>query len=188
MPFDHEGFSLMKNCAAECRVMYLMRVIPPRPLVTFMEDFYKLLHMGFEVLLGKIEEKWWRSAQLPARFSGMAIRSGLRTFGAQHLYSLAQSAKNFDRIVNGWNAVAIAKEETGAWLNDACEQSVDIELWVNRMKERKDARANNRVEGFNYNYSLAQLCELDEQKKVSKLMSIKERLHIEAHSDQTHAG
>ena len=72
-------------------------------------------------------------------------------------------------------------------MNDSCEQSVDIELWLNRMKERKDARANYWLKGFNYNYSLAQICELYEQKKVSKLMSIKERLHIEAHSGQTHA-
>ena len=126
----------MKSCAAECRVMYLMRVIPPQQLMTFMEDFDKVLHRGFEELLGiKIEQKWWRLAQLPAKFGGMGLRSGLRTFGAQHLCSLAKSAKNVDRIVNGWNAVAIAKAETRAWLNDACEQSVDIELWKNRMKE-----------------------------------------------------
>ena len=25
MPFKHEGFTLLKSCAAECRVMYLMR-------------------------------------------------------------------------------------------------------------------------------------------------------------------
>ena len=187
MPFKHEGFTLMKSCAAECRVMYLMRVIPPQQLMTFMEDFDKVLHRGFEELLGiKIEEKWWRLAQLPAKFGGMPLRSGLRTFGAQHLCSLAKSAKKVDRIVNGWDVVGIANSETGTWLKDSCEQSVDIEFWVNRLKEGKDAKAKYRVDGCNYNYSLSQLCELNEQKIVSKLMSIKERLHIEAHSGQTH--
>ena len=57
MPFKHEGFTLLKTCAAECRVMYLMRVIPPRQLVRFMEYWDKVLHKGFEGLIGiRIEE------------------------------------------------------------------------------------------------------------------------------------
>ena len=89
MPFKHEGFTLLRSCAAECRVMYLMRVIPPRQLAKFLEGFDRVLQKGFEGLLGiKIEEKCWRLAQLPTKFGGMAVRSGLRTFGAQHLCSL----------------------------------------------------------------------------------------------------
>ena len=60
MPFKHEAFTLLKSCAAECRVMYLMRVVPPHQLRSFMVDFDKVLHEGFEGLLGiTIEEKWW---------------------------------------------------------------------------------------------------------------------------------
>ena len=32
IPYKHEGFTLLRHCAAECRVMYLMRVLPPRQL------------------------------------------------------------------------------------------------------------------------------------------------------------
>ena len=39
MPFKHEAFTLLKNCVAECRVMYLMRVLPPNQLRSFMEEF-----------------------------------------------------------------------------------------------------------------------------------------------------
>ena len=188
MPFKHEGFTLLKNCAAECRVMYLMRVIPPRQLDSFMKDFDQLLKKGFEELLGTtIGEKWWRQAQLPPKFGGMAVRSGLRTHGAQHLCSLAKCADDVDRIVGGWNAVEVARRETEAWLNNACEEVVDIEVLVTRLRSEEEDRANDWFAGLNYHYSLAQLCELNEQKNVSRLMSSKERLHIEAHSGLSHA-
>ena len=77
LPYKHEAFTLLKNCAAECRVMYLMRVIPPRQLGKFMENFDELLQRGFEKLLGiQITEKWWRLSQLPPKYGGMALRSG----------------------------------------------------------------------------------------------------------------
>ena len=117
----------------------------------------------------------------------MALRSGLRTHGAQHLYSIAKSADNVDRIVGGWDAVAVARRETEAWLNSACEEKVDIEALVSRLQSGEKERLNNLFGGRYYRYSLAQLCELNEQKIISKLMSSRERLHIEAHSGQTHA-
>ena len=153
--------------------MYLMRVLPPRQLGKFMTDFDKVLHTGFEGLLGiKIDEKWWRLAQLPPKFGGMSLRSGLRTFGAQHLYSLAKSANNVDRIVNGWDVVDIARRETGVWLSKACEEKVDIEVLVNQLSAGKNNKPNDCIDGLNYNYSLAQLCELNEQKRISRLMSL----------------
>ena len=43
VPYKHEAFTLLRSCAAECRVMYLMRVIPPRQLEGFMKDFDAML-------------------------------------------------------------------------------------------------------------------------------------------------
>ena len=48
-------------------------------------------------------------------------------------------------------------------------------------------KAYDQVNSYKYNYSLAQLCELNEQRIVSKLMTMKDRLHIEAHSGPTHS-
>ena len=43
-----------------------------------MEDFDAVLRKGFEDLIGKtLEGRWWRVAQLPAKFGGMAMRGGL---------------------------------------------------------------------------------------------------------------
>ena len=120
-------------------------------------------------------------AQLPAKFGDMAVR----TFGAQHLCSLAKSAHNVERIVGEWDVVTAVKCETEDWLKNTCEESVDVEVLVNRQRAG-DYKANAQVPGCTCNYSLAQLCELNEQKKVSKLMSLKERLNIEAHSGQNH--
>ena len=89
MPFKHEACTLLRSCAAECRVTYLMRILPPSQLALFMEEFDAVLRKGFEDLIGKsIEHKWWRLAQLPAKFGGMAMRSGLRTFGAKNTLCL----------------------------------------------------------------------------------------------------
>ena len=55
-----------------------------------------------------------------------------------------------------------------------------------RLQSGKE-KVNDGVGGSHYQYSLAQRCELSEQKMVSKLMSTKERTHIEAHSGQNHA-
>ena len=188
MPFKHEGFTLLRSCASECRVMYLMRVLPPSQLGSFMTEFDQLLKRGFEEMLGiSIEEKWWRLAQLPPKYGGMALRSGLRTLGAQHLCSIAKCADNVDRIVGGWDVVATAKRDTEDWLNNACAEKVDIEGWVSKLRKKETNEANGWFAGSNYRYSLPQLCELYEQTSVSKLMSTKERLHIEAHSGQSHA-
>ena len=59
LPYKHEAFTLLRSCAAECRVMYLMRVLPPRQLVNFMERFDKVLKKGFEALIGIQNEEEW---------------------------------------------------------------------------------------------------------------------------------
>ena len=142
--------------------MYLMRVIPPRQLANFMQDFDQVLRKGFEKLLGAtMREKWWRLAQLPPKFGGMAVRSGLRTHGAQHLCSLAKSSDDVDRIVGGWDVVAVAKCETEVWLNSACEESVDIEALMTQQRSGEEDRGYTCVTDSNYHYSLAQLSELN---------------------------
>ena len=62
MPYAHEACTLLRSCAAECRVVYLMRILPPRQMTCFLQEFDKLLKKGFEKILGIwLPEKWWRS-------------------------------------------------------------------------------------------------------------------------------
>ena len=128
MPYKHEACTLLRSCAAECRVTYLMRILQPKVIASFMRDFDAILRKGFEKLIGKnLEDRWWRAAQLPAKFGGMAMRSGLRTFGAQHIVSLAKTSNEVKRIVGDWDACTVAKQDTEEWLLKACQGEVTVE-------------------------------------------------------------
>ena len=150
--------------------MYLMRVIPPKQLKWFMHEFDAVLEKGFHELVGiRLEKKWWRLAQLPPKYGGMGIRSGLRTFGAQHLCSLVKSSCNVGKIVGSWNVDAVARRDTEDWLNNAREEKVDIADLIHRIQAR-DATAISHhnaslseILSSQYQYSLVQLCELTEQ-------------------------
>ena len=121
MPYAHEACTLLRCCGAECRVTYLTRILPPRQVHDFMLKFDKILRTGFERIIGTtLSEKWWRLAQLTPKFGGMSMRSGLTTYGAQHLVSLAKSAAEVERIVGKYDVLQLAKRETQSWLNHEC--------------------------------------------------------------------
>ena len=186
MPHSHEACTLLRCCGAECRVTYLMRILPPRQIHDFMLKFNKILRKGFEKLIGTtLSEKWWRLAQLTPKFGGMSMRSGLTTYGAQHLVSLAKSAAEVERIVGKYDVLQLAKRETQSWLNHACSDGFDIEEVV---AKHRAARHDNELghQGSQIRYSIAQTCELHEHKKVLTLMSREEKIHIEAHSGPDH--
>lgn len=130
MPYKHEAFSLLRSCAAECRVRYLMLVLPPQQISEFMKGFDKVLRKGFEYILGcSICNRWWRLAKLSPKFGGMLMRSGLHTFRVQHLLSISKSAVKVKRIVNGWNGIEVAKRETGGMAKQClsrCREPIDV--------------------------------------------------------------
>ena len=39
MPYRHEACNLLRSCASECRVTYLMRILPPCKIASFMREF-----------------------------------------------------------------------------------------------------------------------------------------------------
>ena len=188
MPYRHEACTLLRSCAAECRVTYLTRILPPRQIASFMKKFDAVLRKGFEDLVGKsLEDKWWRLAQLPAKFGGMAMRSGLLTFGAQHIVSLTKTSAEVKRIVGFYDAFTVAERETELWLTKACGGEVTVEQIVKEIndKQRKEDALGLEIKREK-SYSVAQRCEIHEHRKVCGLMSPEERIHIEAHSGANH--
>ena len=131
MPQAHEACTLLRCFGAECRVTYLMRILPPRQIDDFMIKFDGVLREGFEKLIGtKLSNKWWRLTQLTPKFGGISMRSGLTTYGAQHLVSLSKSATEVKRIVGEYDVLQVAKREAGTWLDEMCCGNVDIEELV----------------------------------------------------------
>ena len=91
LPYKHEACSLLQHCASQCKVVHLLRTIPPRLTTPFARKFDRILRNGFEKLLGvPLEEKWWRLARLPARHGGFFMRSGYSTLGAQYTVSVVK--------------------------------------------------------------------------------------------------
>ena len=104
----------------------------------FMERFDNVLKKGFESLIGiKLEERWWRLLQLPAKYGGMSLRSGLQTYGAQHLSSLSKSSDDVERIIGSLNLITVAKRDTEEWLNNALEEKVDLVKIMDEIKTQK---------------------------------------------------
>ena len=69
MPFKHEAFTLLRYCAAECRVTHLCRTVPPVQIKSFLEKFDRLIRKGFEKMIGiELEDRWWRICKLPSKF------------------------------------------------------------------------------------------------------------------------
>ena len=99
---------------------------------------------------------------MPPKFGGMSMRSGLHTFGAQHLVSISKSAIEVNRIVKGWNSIEVAKRETEAWLNNVCWETVSIETWVKKLQVEHEDIAED-LHPHTHKYSLTYLCELNEQ-------------------------
>ena len=96
MPHKHEAATLLRSTAAECRVVYLMRILPPTQISRFISDFDATLRKGFEQLLGiPMDDLSWEIAKLPPKYGGMGWRTGLHTFGAHYIASLS---KNSERI------------------------------------------------------------------------------------------
>ena len=138
MPFRHEAYTLLRSCAAECRVVYLMRTLLQRQIRKFMQLFNELVKKGFEAIIGaNLPQRWWRVAQLQPKYGGMAMRTGLYTHGAHHLTSLTKTASSVARIVGDYDLEDIVRREIETWLRKACGNEIDILTIISEIKQRK---------------------------------------------------
>ena len=97
MPFKMEAFSLMKACLSKCKIVHLMRSMPPNEIRNFLTGYDNVLRRAFEKLINKkLEDKWWGVARMNSKYGGMGLKCGLKTTAAQHLTSLVMS---FDDIL-----------------------------------------------------------------------------------------
>ena len=68
MPYKHEAATLLRSTAAVCRVVYLMRILPPTQISRFIHDFDATLRQGFEqILVIPMDDLRWELAKLPPK-------------------------------------------------------------------------------------------------------------------------
>ena len=92
MPHKHEAATLLKNSAAVCRVVYLMRILPPTQISTFIRECDVRLRRGFEEILGiRKGDIGWEIAKLPPKYGGMGWKTGSHTHGALYIASLTKT-------------------------------------------------------------------------------------------------
>ena len=192
LTYTHEACTLMRSCTSECRVVYLIRILPPTHIREFMLKFDETLRKGFEKLLGKkLIDKWWQVAQLASKYGGLTMRSGIRTYGAHYITSLAKTATSVRRIVKDYRLLEFAISEVGDWLASDCDSKHTVkDLFLRSLSNTQDAKkAQNPLISSDWNnLSAPQTCELHEHKRILRWMSREETLHIEAHQGQTTNG
>ena len=168
MPQKHEAFSLLQGCVSACRVTHLARTVPPRQIAAFFDEFDTVLRAAFEELIGtELEDRWWRQCQMTGKNGGISLRSGKNTFGAQHVMSLLVTEGLVKRFVPDYDVVSVIKEECAAWFEEKCAGSIEIEKIVEHFRSHKeiDTGVADVFQGGSYKLSLAQTCELFEQRE-----------------------
>ena len=86
MPYKMEAFTLSRNCLKQGKVTHLMKIIPPKQNIKFLEEYDEVLGGGFVGVIGmKLADKRCAQARLPSMFEGVCSRTGILTMGAQHL-------------------------------------------------------------------------------------------------------
>ena len=109
MPHKHEAATLLRSTAAVCRVVYLMRILPPTQISRFISEFDKTLRHGFEQILGiEMDDLRWELAKLPPKYGGMGWRTGSHTFGAHYIASLTKTSERVCSIATSHDTSMIA--------------------------------------------------------------------------------
>ena len=111
MTYLIECFTLLCSCASTNKVSHLKRTIPPAQLKIFLTGFVRKLRKAFEKLSGHdLNEMQWVTCQLPAKYGGFSLRSGMLTAGAQHVMSLQKCAAQMQCHTRGLNLRECAKQ------------------------------------------------------------------------------
>ena len=172
MPHKMEAFTLLRECLSQCKIVHLMRTVPPSQIEDFLVEYDNILRKALQDLIGStLEDKWWSIARLSSKHGGVGLKSGATVFGAQHLMSLVACTEGIQKFCQTWNLNAVATASTKKWLQRRLNHTIDVQLVI---------RSINAGEGFGGDgkLSLAQWCEDVAKSRVRSQMSNDELLHI----------
>ena len=159
-----------------------MRILPPGQISDFITQFDMALREGYENLLGTpIDEIWWEIAKLPPKYGGMGWPTGLHTFGAHYISSLAKTGNALKSLIPSYNPEEIAIRETNHWLHEVGPATIDAKEAFRSVQNI----GNHNLPWLEKGLSIAQQCDIWRWKKVRALLTHQELNHVLAHSGST---
>ena len=184
MPHKHEAATLLKSSAAVCRVVYLMRILPPPQISAFVSQFDATLRRGFEKILGTpMDDLQWEIAKLPPKYGGMGWKTGSHTYGAHYIASLTKTSAPVCSISPSHATLPIAQRNATEWLHRIAPPNVTIEMMINTI--RKPASYNSNQNLAKIKLSIAQQCDEWHWKTLVPKLSDEDLSHVLAHSGST---
>ena len=111
----------------------------------------------------------------------MFIRSGISTLGANYTVSVIKNSDKIKTVVgDAWDPVNVITRDSKEWLEATLERETNVEHLIKQISGRLE-ESEPLEEGSKQVLSLAQLCELQEHKRVLELMDTEEKIHVSAH-------
>ena len=121
----------------------------------------------------------WNIAKLPPKYGGMGWRTGLQSYGAQYITSVAKTADDVERIVPGYNPTELVMRNANEWLITHAGPAHDAASTVRAIRttpaKRPPQEGGDRL-------SLGQKCEEWLWFDVRKRLNEEELMHALAHS------
>ncbi len=150
IPESHEGFHLLTTCATVCRVVHLMRTMPPQQMGNFIDEFDEILRTCLEqqfLLGGRLPDHRWRLARLPDKLGGMGTQSGMVTGLGQWVTSVLASAKQI-RGVTGmdFDGVEAILETSGRDLETRIGAEYDVKKFLHALAEDLETRYDEQTD------------------------------------------
>ena len=114
----------------------------------------------------------------------MGWKTGLHSFGAHYLTSIAKNANPIENLVPGWYAATVVQREVGEWLRaHAGPHLIASELAT---KIRKAGAVTGLLSEDGHRLSIAQWCDRTKWDRIKSTLTDNETLHVLAHSGPGH--
>ena len=184
MKWKQEAATLLKHSGTFYRVVHLIRTVPPRQIEAFIREFDSTIRGAYEDLLGShMGDNTWKIAKLPPKYGGMGWRTGLQTYGAQYITSVAKTADDVERIIPGYNPTELVMRNANEWLMNHAGPAHDAATALRTIRTTPDKKLPQEPGD---RLSLGQKCEEWLWFDTRKGLHETDLLHILAHSGPGH--
>ena len=190
MPYLHEAWTLLKYCGSSARITHLQRVLPPKQIAWFNEEYDKLIKDAYSSLLGVHDiPSWsWKIQKLPPRLGGVLLRTGLGLSATNYSQSLASATENVKIFLPDWDPEKVFQEDAWRVLEADVNAKIDPEVFIKTLC-LSAATSKNKISGIEGlevgNSSLLKITETRTQNKLFQTMTEDQKIWTMANSGET---